>query len=97
MKISVEYGSGGGDYFVSPKIERADFAGAYSVLLTFSDGVKRKVNFGNFLKKSLHPAIRSYLDEKKFRKFKIEDGNIVWGKDFDLIFPLEQLYEGKIL
>ena len=37
-----------------------------------------------------------YLDERKFRQFKIEDGNIVWGKNWDLIFPIEQLHRGRI-
>lgn len=32
-----------------------------------------------------------------FKKFKIEKGNIVWGEDWDLIFPIEQLYNGKVL
>ena len=28
--------------------------------------------------------------------FKIENGNIVWGEDWDLIFPIEQLHQGRI-
>jgi hypothetical protein len=95
MKISIEYENSTSE--VLPTVEQADFAGAYCVSLTFSDGIQKKVNFGNFLKKSMHPTIRSYLDEKKFRMFTVENGNIVWGKNLDLIFPLEQLYEGKIL
>ncbi|MDR3013778.1 MAG: DUF2442 domain-containing protein [Chitinispirillales bacterium] len=94
MKISVEYKNE--DIPITPQIKHADFIGAYSVLLTFSDGATRKVNFGEFLEKSMHPAIRAYLDENRFKKFKIESGNIVWGKNWDLIFPIEQLYKGKI-
>ena len=30
-----------------------------------------------------------------FRTFKIVEGNIVWGDDWDLIFPMENLYRGK--
>jgi hypothetical protein len=29
-------------------------------------------------------------------RFKIEDGNIVWGKNWDLIFPAHELHAGKI-
>ena len=94
MKISVDYNSD--NYVILPKITQAKFAGDYSVLLTFSDETVKKVNFSSFLKKSQHPAIRSYLDEQKFKNFKIEDGNIVWGENWDLIFSLEQLYCGKI-
>jgi hypothetical protein len=27
----------------------------------------------------------------------IDGGNIVWGRNWDLIFPIEQLHEGVIL
>jgi len=94
MKITVEYNNNAS--FILPQVSQADFAGSYSVLLTFSNGVKRIVDFGRFLKKSVHPTIRSYLDENNFKKFKVERGNIVWGENWDLIFPIEQLYEGKI-
>ena len=32
----------------------------------------------------------------EFQKFTIDDGNIVWGEDWDLVFPVEQLYAGAI-
>ena len=41
-----------------------------------------------------HPLYNSYLNENKFKKFKIEFGNIVWGKNWDLIFPIDKLYAG---
>ena len=47
-----------------------------------------------FIKKHPHPQYNSYLNEKKFKKFKIEFGNIVWGKNWDLIFPIDKLYAG---
>ena len=37
-----------------------------------------------------------YLDPRNFRRFEIEDGNIVWGKSWDLVFPVEQLHAGVI-
>jgi len=54
------------------------------------------VNVGDFIRQFPHPQYNKYLDERKFRQFKIEDGNIVWGKNWDLIFPIEQLYRGHI-
>jgi hypothetical protein len=41
------------------------------------------------------PSIRQYLDENKFNQFKIVDGNVNWN-DYELIFPVEDLYAGKI-
>jgi len=37
-----------------------------------------------------------YLDPRKFNRFAIENGNIVWGKNWDLIFPVEQLHAGVV-
>jgi len=31
-----------------------------------------------------------------FKKFKLEMGNIVWGKNWDMVFPVYNLYKGKI-
>ena len=38
-----------------------------------------------------------YLDPRKFSRFAIENGNIVWGKNWDLIFPVEQLHAGAVV
>lgn len=68
----------------------------YKVLITFSDGKQQAVDFEDFLETNSHPMFAEYLDLKKFKKFKIEKGNLVLGKDWDLIFPVEELYAGKI-
>jgi hypothetical protein len=94
MKISVEYNAK--DSFILPDIIQANLVGDYNVLLTFSDGVKRKVDFAAFLKKYPHPRHNKYNKPENFKRFKVESGNIVWGENWDLIFPLEQLYDGKI-
>jgi hypothetical protein len=36
-----------------------------------------------------------YKDEKLFNSYKIIDGNLNWN-DYDMIFPISDLYEGKI-
>ena len=43
-----------------------------------------------------HPQYNKYLEWKNFKKATIENGNVVWGKNWDLIFPIEQLYNGEI-
>ena len=67
----------------------------YTIRIKFSDGNERLVDFKPFLLKSLHPSIKKYLDEKKFSDFSITDGNLNWN-DYDLIFPLSDLYNGRI-
>ena len=77
-------------------IIHATDVGNLSVRLTFSDNTSQVVNVGDFIRQYPHPQYNKYLDERKFRQFRIEDGNIVWGKNWDLIFPIEQLYRGHI-
>ena len=57
-----------------------------------------KINkkIGQFIRLHPHPQYNKYLDEAEFEKFTIDDGNIVWGEDWDLVFPVEQLYSGVI-
>ncbi|MDR0729298.1 MAG: DUF2442 domain-containing protein [Prevotellaceae bacterium] len=77
------------------KIVNAEYLDGYEVRLTFSDGVVRDIDFGPFLLMNPHPQYDKYIDIKKFRKFNIEYGNIVWGKNWDLIFDEYELYLGK--
>jgi hypothetical protein len=76
-------------------IIKANYSGGYSIDLEFGYGKRQKVNFEPFLKKSLHPEIRSYLNLEKFTQFRIEYGDLVWG-DYDLCFPVKDLYENQI-
>jgi len=77
-------------------VKQANYIKDYIVRLSFSDGSMKDVDFGVFLKKRSHPQWNKYNDLSNFKQFKIENGNIVWGEDWDLIFPINQLYNGKI-
>ena len=79
----------------SINIDTASYIGDYALLLHFNDGTERSVDFKPFLSKSQHPSIKKYLDEKLFSKYEIVDGNLNWN-DYDLIFPVWDLYNGKI-
>ena len=79
------------------KIEEARYAGDFKVTLKFNDGVVILLDVGSWIKKNPHPQYNRYLDEKKFKKFFLDDmGNIAWSKNRDLYFPIEQLHEGYI-
>jgi hypothetical protein len=93
MKITVEYKN---DFKELPKIEWAKVLGDYSISVKFSDGKKRNVDFKKFLEKSFNPAIKSYLNKRKFKQFQIIDGNLNWN-NYDLIFPIEDIYRGRII
>jgi hypothetical protein len=76
-------------------IRSAKYIGDFAIRIFFNDGVNRLVDFKPFLESSLHPSIRKYLDEGKFKNFDLIDGNLNWN-DYDLIFPIDNLYEGKL-
>jgi hypothetical protein len=92
MKIVVEYTNTPAELI---EVQSAKYTGNFVLHITFSDGCVRLVDFKPFLANSLHPSIRQYLDENKFRQFEIVDGNINWN-NYELIFPVEDLYEGKM-
>ena len=74
----------------------AVYSGGLSLTLTFSDGTVRVVDFGSFIRNHPHPQYDKYLDPDVFRTFAIENGNVVWGDDWDMVFPVEILYSGRI-
>lgn len=72
-------------------IQVADF----SLQLRFDDGAEQVVDFRPFLSASRHPAIRAWLEPKRFAGFRIEYGELVWG-DYELCFPVIDLYRNRI-
>jgi ribosomal protein S4E len=77
------------------KVTSATYLGDFTIQINFHDGVNQTVDFKPFLTKSQHPSIRKYLNEETFINFKIIDGNLNWN-EFDMIFPIWDLYKGKI-
>jgi hypothetical protein len=75
-------------------ITGAAYVSDYKVKITFADKTEKTIDFGIFLKRYPHPQHNKYLDLKNFKKFKIDGGNITWGKNWDLIFNPRKLYDG---
>jgi hypothetical protein len=77
-------------------ITKAEDMGNLTVSLTFSDNTVQTVDIGDFIRRHPHPQYNKYLDPRKFRRFTIDNGNIVWGKNWDMIFPVEHLHAGRL-
>ena len=77
------------------EIKKAQYLDNYKIRIAFSDEVERMIDFEGFLKHAKNPMTRKYLDLEKFKKFKIDYGDLVWG-DYELCFPIWDLHEGKI-
>jgi hypothetical protein len=76
-------------------IANAEYIGDYKIRFSFSDGSEKEIDFETFLSNSRNPMTRKYLDTSHFRDFHLEHGDIVWN-DYELCFPIWDLYEGKI-
>jgi hypothetical protein len=73
----------------------AEYVADYKLRLKFSDDKERIVDFGPFLRNALNPMIRKYLKLDNFKNFTVEYGDLIWN-DYDLCFPIADLYEGRI-
>ena len=78
------------------KVKKATYLDGFKLLIGFSDGKEKVVDFGDFINTNNKEILERYKNPSNFKKFKIEEGNLVWGKNWDLIFPINQLYRGKI-
>jgi hypothetical protein len=77
------------------RIKEARYVPRYKVSLKFNDGKRKVVNFAPFLKRATNPMFTQYRALKKFKTFHIESGDLMWG-DFEMIFPISDLYRGEI-
>ena len=77
------------------EITEAKYISGYKIRLTFNDGMFRVMDFGPFLAKARNPDTTDYRDLKKFKAFRIEYGDLIWG-DYQMIFPIADLHRGEI-
>ncbi|WPP51110.1 DUF2442 domain-containing protein [Catalinimonas niigatensis] len=94
MKITEQYTEQPDQNSLS--VTDAHYIGDFAIRVTFNDKYKKLVDFKPFLEQAKHPAIKKYLDENQFKNFRIKDGNLDWN-DFDMCFPLEDIYKNAIL
>lgn len=66
----------------------------YELLLYFSNGEQRIVNFVSLLS-SLSGTYAKYMLPQNFKKFIVKSGNVYWGKNEDVIFSINNLFTGN--
>ena len=79
------------------EVKDATYLDGFKLRVAFTDGKNKVVDFSKFITTNNKEALSKYKNFSNFKRFKIEDGNIVWGKNWDLIFPVHQLYSRSII
>ena len=74
----------------------AEWVGEFRVRVGFKDQTEKTVDFGPYLATHSHPNINPYKEIDAFKTFYIDSGNLVWGEDWDMIFPNWKLYRGHL-
>ena len=77
-------------------VNKATYIEGYRISVEFNDGKNKIIDFGPFLATKKEGFLKKYSNTQIFKKVHIEKGNLVWGKEWDLIFPIHQLYKGEI-
>lgn len=72
------------------RITKAEYIDEYTIMLTFDDGFKSKIDFGPFLKRANNPMNYQFLEIEKFKKFKIFHGHLSWSRH-EMMFSAESL------
>lgn len=76
-------------------VVKAIYIEDYKIFVTFSDESTQMIDFYPFLSGSTNPHIRKYLNLHEFKKFEVCEGDLIWN-DYDLCFPIPDLYENTI-
>jgi hypothetical protein len=77
------------------KITSAHYISDYKLEINFDDNTRKIVDFASFIDNSQHPDIKKYQEKKRFKNFSLDYGDLHWN-DYELAFPIYDLYLGKI-
>ena len=73
-------------------IIKAYYLGNLTLSLTFSNGVQKRLNFSPLFRKHLKGYYKQFLQPPFFKTFIVANGNVSWGENEDVIFPVSFLY-----
>lgn len=77
------------------QVERAEYLDGYRLRLWFDDGSIQDVDFAGPFGR-LKGYYARYRQPEYFRQFRVDEGNVVWGQDWDVIFPVWKLYTNSL-
>ena len=77
------------------EVVNAYFLGGYKIFLSFSGGAQRVINFEPIFTRYVKGYYSKYFLPENFQKFIVSNGNIYWGKNEDVIFPVSFLLHSR--
>lgn len=77
------------------EVMQAEYVSDYKLHVMFNDGTAQTVDFEPFLRKARNPDLTQYRQLRKFKKFHLHYGDLMWG-DYEMIFPITDLHAGVI-
>lgn len=76
-------------------INSAKYINDFTIAISFTNGKTKLIDFLPLFHKYVKGENLNYFDPKKFKKFIVKNGNIYWGKNEDVIFPVDVLLKEK--
>ncbi|MCW3111403.1 MAG: hypothetical protein JWQ09_5909 [Segetibacter sp.] len=76
-------------------VVKARHLGGYKILIWFSNGKQRIIDFEALFSKFVKGEYNKWFLPSNFKKFGVSNGNIFWGKNEEVIFPVSFLYKSK--
>ena len=72
-------------------IKSAKYINDFTIAISFTNGKTKLVDFLPIFHKYVTGENLDYFAPQKFKKFIVKNGNIYWGKNEDVIFPVDLL------
>lgn len=73
------------------RVVQAEFVSGYTLRIHFDDGTVRDVDFTAPFSR-LRGYYAQYREPEKFQDFRIENDTVAWGENWDVIYPVWNLY-----
>lgn len=75
----------------------ARYLNDFSVAVSFSCGRTQLVNFLPLFEKYVTGDNLKYFAPERFKKFIVKNGNIYWGNNEDVIFPVSAFFKDTVI
>lgn len=72
-------------------IHSAKYVNSFNIAISFTNGKTKIIDFLPLFHKYVKGEYLDYFNPQKLKKFRVRHGNIFWGENEDIIFPVDFL------